>query len=81
MELAGTEVPVVWNGQRVRAFVPQLLAERDLSLDAKAATRCGAAEAGVAQGAGALGDDYVSLARLLLRAEGIASSYIEGVTA
>lgn len=81
MELAGTEVPVIWRGRRVSAFVPQLLARRDLSLDAKAASRCGAAEASVSQGAEALGDDYVPLARLLLRAEGIASSYIEGVTA
>lgn len=81
MELAGTEVPVVWQGRRVSAFVPQLLAERDLSLDAKAAARCGAAEASLAQGAEALGDEHVPLARLLLRAEGIASSFIEGVTA
>jgi Fic family protein len=81
VELAGTEVLVVWRGRRVNAFVPQLLAERDLALDAKAASRCGAAEAGVSQGAEVLGDDYVPLARLLLRAEGIASSYIEGVTA
>lgn len=81
MELAGTEVPVVWRNRRVSAFVPQLLSERDLSLDVKAASRCGAAEAGVSAGAEALGDDYVPLARLLLRAEGIASSYIEGVTA
>ncbi|MGH8988575.1 MAG: Fic family protein [Acidimicrobiales bacterium] len=81
MELAGTEVPVVWRGRRVSAFVPQLLVERDLSLDAKTASRCGAAAAGVSQGAEALSDEYVPLARLLLRAEGIASSYIEGVTA
>ncbi|MGH8981351.1 MAG: Fic family protein [Acidimicrobiales bacterium] len=81
MELAGTEVPVVWRGRRVNAFVPKLLVERVLALDAKAATRCGAAEASVSQGAEALGEDYAPLARLLLRAEGIASSYIEGVTA
>ncbi|MHB2022358.1 MAG: Fic family protein [Mycobacteriales bacterium] len=81
MELAGTEVQVLWRGRRVSAFVPQRLAERQLSVDAKAAVRCGAAEAGVSQGAEALGEDYAPLARLLLRAEGIASSYIEGVTA
>jgi Fic family protein len=81
VELAGTEVPVIWRGRRVRAFVPQLLAERDLTLDGRAAGRCGAAELSVAHGAEALPDDYAPLARLLLRAEGIASSYIEGVTA
>lgn len=81
LELAGTEVPIVWRGRRVRAFVPQLLAERDLTLDAKAAARCGAAEVSVSLGAEALGDDYAPLARMLLRAEGIASSFIEGVAA
>jgi Fic family protein len=81
VKLAGSEAPVVWRGRRVRAFVPQLLAVRDLSLDAKAAHRCGAAELSVAHAAEALPDDYAPLARLLLRAEGIASSHIEGVTA
>lgn len=81
MKLAGREEPIVWRGRRVRAFVPALLADRDLSLDAKAASRCGAAEAAVAHGAEALPADYAPLARLLLRAEGIASSYVEGVAA
>lgn len=81
MELAGTEVPVTWRVRRVKAFVPELIAERDLSLDARALKRCGAAEESVSQGAEALGEDFAPLARLLLRAEGIASSYIEGVTA
>lgn len=81
MELAGTEVPVVWRGRRVRAFVPQLLQQRDLSLAERAATRCGVAEASVVQGAAALGEDDLPLARLLLRAEGIASSFIEGIRA
>ena len=81
MELAGTEVPVVWRGRRVHAFVPQLLADRDLNLSQQAASRCGAAEASVAHGAEALPEDYAPLARLLLRAEGVASSYIEGVAA
>ena len=81
MELAGTEVPIIWQGRRLSAFVPQALAERDLTIDAKAAGRCGAAEASVSLGAEALGDEYAPLARLLLRAEGIASSYIEGITA
>jgi Fic family protein len=81
VEFAGTEVPVLWQGRRVRAFVPRLLADRDLTLDRTAAARCGAAELSVARGAEALPEDYAPLARLLLRAEGIASSYIEGVRA
>lgn len=81
MKLAGTEVPVVWRGRRIHAFLPQLLADRDLSISPRAAGRCGAAETSVARGAEALPEDYAPLARLLLRAEGIASSYIEGVAA
>lgn len=81
MQEAGRHQPVVWNGRRVRAFVPMLLRERDLTLATHAATRCGAAQASVAAGAAALPEDYAPLARLLLRAEGIASSYVEGVSA
>lgn len=81
MKEAGRHHPVVWNGRRIQAFVPTLLSERDLTLSAHAANRCGAAEASVATGAAALPEDYAPLARLLLRAEGIASSYVEGVSA
>ena len=81
MEEAGRHQPAVWNGRRIQAFVPTLLSERDLTLSAYAANRCGAAEASVATGAAALPGDYALLARLLLRAEGIASSYVEGVSA
>jgi Fic family protein len=61
--------------------VPSLLADRDLALSPEtvAHTAAAAAKAGVA--AAALGPDYEALARLLLRAEGGASSYIEGVRA
>jgi len=80
-EEAGRHQTVVWRGRRIQAFVPSLLAERDLTLSTHAANRCGAAEASVAAGAAALPEDYAPLARLLLRAEGIASSYVEGVSA
>jgi len=78
---AGSEVDVVWNGRRVRAFVPALLRERDLTLDASAAARTTAAAAEVGRAAELLAGDYEPLARLLLRSEGVASSYIEGITA
>lgn len=81
MDLAGTEVPIVWRGRRARAFVPTALAERDLSLAPSTLTAAGRALAGLEQAASALPDDYAPLARLLLRAEGVASSYIEGVAA
>lgn len=81
MEPAGSEVEVIWNGRRVSAFVPALLADRELALDAPTAARTAAAATEVAHAAEALDDDYEPLARLLLRSEGVASSYIEGVTA
>jgi Fic family protein len=78
---AGVEVPIIWNGRRAKAFVPALLAERDLALDAPTATRTGEALAAVLGAAEALDPDYEPLARLLLRSEGVASSYIEGISA
>ncbi|MGH9172004.1 MAG: Fic family protein [Acidimicrobiales bacterium] len=81
MEPAGSEVEIIWNGRRARAFVPTLLGDRDLTLDAPTAARTGAAAAEVAYAAEALDPDYEPLARLLLRSEGVASSYIEGITA
>ena len=32
MEPAGVEVPIIWRGRRAKAFVPELLAHRDLAL-------------------------------------------------
>lgn len=80
-EVAGTEVPITWRGRRARAFVPQLLAARDLDLSARTVARTATAAAEIGVGAAALSHGYDALARLLLRAEGIASSYIEGVAA
>lgn len=81
MEPAGVEVPIVWRGRRTRAFVPTRLAQRDLTLDARTIAEAARAEAAVEHGAETMPDDYAALARLLLRAEGVASSFIEGVTA
>ncbi|HMK98588.1 MAG TPA: Fic family protein [Acidimicrobiales bacterium] len=77
----GSEVEVVWNGRRIRAFVPALLRRRDLSLDAPTAARAAWAATEVGHAAEALAGDYEPLARLLLRSEGVASSHIEGITA
>jgi len=81
MGAAGVEVPIVWRGRRVRAFVPARLADRDLTLDATTVTQVARAQVMVEQGAESMPTDYAALARLLLRAEGVASSFIEGVTA
>ncbi len=80
-EAVGSEVEVIWRGRRVRAFVPALLTSRDLTLDAASASRCATAAAEVGFAAEAMAVEYEPLARLLLRAEGVASSYVEGITA
>ena len=74
-------MPIVWRGRRARAFVPALLAERDLTLDTATVARTTTAAVQVGHSAAELPEDYAPLARLLLRAEGVASSYIEGVRA
>jgi len=81
VEPAGTEVPIVWRGRRALAFVPTPLAERDLALSSAALARAGAAQAAVEVAAESLPEDHVPLARLLLRAEGLASSFVEGIAA
>src|SRR5688500_2262321 len=81
MEPAGVEVPIVWRGRRARAFVPTRLADRDLSLNPRTIADAARAQAAVEHGAESMPEDFAALARLLLRAEGVASSFIEGVTA
>ena len=81
MEQAGVEIPIVWRGRRARAFVPTLLAERDLTLDVDTVARSARAQAAVEYSAETMPEDFAALARMLLRAEGVASSFIEGVTA
>jgi Fic family protein len=81
MDPAGVEVPIRWRGRRARAFVPARLADRPLELNSSTVARTARAQSIVEQGAEAMPDDYAALARLLLRAEGVASSFIEGVTA
>jgi len=57
------------------------LSDRDLTLDARTVADAVRAQAAVEHGAETMPEDYAALARLLLRAEGVASSFIEGVTA
>jgi len=81
MEPAGVEVPIRWRGRRAQAFIPTRLAKRDLTLTAETIVRAARAQSAVEHGAETMPDDDDPLARLLLRAEGVASSFIEGVTA
>jgi Fic family protein len=71
---------MLWRGRRARAFVPTVLAERALELGAETVALAARARASVEHGAESMPED-AALARLLLRAEGVASSFIEGVTA
>jgi Fic family protein len=81
VEPAGVEVPIVWRGRRTSAFVPTRLADRDLTLEARTVAEAALAQAAVEHGAESMPEDFAALTRLLLRAEGVASSFIEGVTA
>jgi Fic family protein len=79
--MAGREVAITWRGRGARAWLPDPLARRDLSLDEGTARRTEQAAAVVRRGSDALPREWEALARLLLRAEGVASSFIEGVRA
>lgn len=80
-DAAGEHVPVVWRGRQITAFVPTPLAERRLDLEPRAVARTAAAVAELTLAASVLPVDVEPLARLLLHAEGVASSFLEGVRA
>jgi Fic family protein len=79
--MSGVEVPIEWHGHPATAWMPRPLADRDLALpvDTVRATERAAAE--VRRVGDRLPSGWEPLARLLLRAEGIASSNIEGLRA
>lgn len=79
--MSGHEHAIEWRGRRVLAWVPDRLTERDLTLSEPTARRTERAVAAACRGSDSLPDDWEALARLLLRAEGVASSYVEGVRA
>jgi len=74
----GHEVTVTWNGAPVRAWVPHLLAGQDFEVTVRTARRTEQAVAAV-RASGDASTRFEPLALLLLRAEGVASSYIEGL--
>jgi Fic family protein len=79
--LAGHEVEVDWRGRRVRAWVPAPLTEREIALSEATIRRTEQAAAAAQRVTDRLPAGWEPLAWLLLRAEGVASSYIEGVRA
>jgi Fic family protein len=77
----GREVSIAWNGHPTRAWVPERLSKRDLSLNERAVRATERAAALTGRASDALPPEWEPLARLLLRSEGVASSAIEGVRA
>lgn len=78
----GREVAVSWRDRTVRAWLPARLADQDWQLnDARLAMAVERARQALLNADAQTPAEWEPLARLLLRAEGIASSYIEGVRA
>ncbi|HEV7958203.1 MAG TPA: Fic family protein [Acidimicrobiales bacterium] len=75
------EVAFNWNGQRARASVPPHLATIDLNLPESVVRSTERAAAAVVRSNDRLPPSWEPLARLLLRAEGVASSAVEQVRA
>jgi len=76
----GTTVTITWEGRRVEAFVPATL-PRLLELPERVVRATERAAASLQRVDDRLSHRFEPLARLLLRAEGVASSYVEGVRA
>lgn len=79
--MSGIEVAIEWNGRPARAWRPDPLASRALDLPVDIARATERAAGGVARVADRLPSSSEPVARVLLRAEGIASSNIEGLRA
>jgi Fic family protein len=79
--MAGREVPIEWNGRRALAWVPDPLADQQIVLAEATVRKTEQAAAAAQRVTDLLPPGWEPLARLLLRAEGVASSYIEGVRA
>ncbi len=79
--MSGREHTIEWRGRKVKAWVPDLLPQRDLTLTESTARRTERAVAAARRGSDSMPSDWTALAQLLLRAEGVASSYVEGVQA
>ena len=79
--MGGTEAGISWNGQPATAWLPDPLGDDDFAVSAEVARRLEPAADAVRRAGDRLPASWEPLARLLLRAEGIASSSIEGVRA
>ena len=76
---SGTTAPTEWNGRHIHAWVPKNLDQRDLSLTEPDIRATEQASAALRESDARIPETWETLARLLLRHEGIASSGIEGL--
>ncbi len=77
----GTTVAITWQGRRVDAFVPALLPRGGIELPEGVVRATERAAASLLRAEDRIALRFEPLARLLLRAEGVASSQIEGIRA
>ena len=77
----GRTVSITWEGRRADAFVPEPLAELTFELPERVVRGTERAAAALQRADDRIAHRFGTLARLLLRAEGLASSQIEGVHA
>jgi Fic family protein len=79
--MLGRIVSVVWQGRPVEAFVPDPLGALAVELPERVVRATERALGSLRRSDERVSARYEALARLLLRAEGVASSFIEGVRA
>jgi len=77
----GRTVSIAWQGRQAEAFVPEPLAGMTFELPERAVRATERATASLQRTDDRIAHRFETLARLLLRAEGVASSQIEGVRA
>ena len=77
--MGGHEVEISWGERAARAWLPDSLAGLELDLSIKTVRQTERAAAAVVRAADRLPPNWEPLARLLLRAEGVASSSVEGL--
>ena len=79
--MAGTEVPIEWHGRPGTAWLPAPLTDRSVNLSERTVRVTERAAAAIRRSAERLPPQWEPLGHLLLRAEGLSSSQIEGVRA
>lgn len=77
----GRTVAITWRGRPLEAFVADRLAVLDFELPERVVRATERAVSALQRADDRIGRGFETLARLLLRAEGVASSHIEGVRA